>query len=84
MKSNNKRHSNKPETGKEIISEILWLYSQVFNTDAGQRVLEDLKIDLKHGENLYTKGIPVTDLYYQMGRQSVINDLLNKLKVTTK
>jgi hypothetical protein len=51
-------------------------YKKVFNSDAGQRVLEDLKAMLKHGQNIYHIKQENRDLHYELGRQSVINDIL--------
>lgn len=75
-----KQHSQKPATGKDKINEIFQMYAKVFNTDAGQRVLEDLRKSLKYGQTLYNKGQSTEDLHYEMGRQSVFNDILYALK----
>lgn len=51
-------------------------YRVAFASDAGQRVIQDLKKLLRYGENLYFKGQSTEDLHYHMGRLSVLHDIL--------
>lgn len=55
------------------------LYQSLFNSAHGAKVIEDLKKTLHHGKNLYHPGQTNSDLHYELGRQSVINDILYTL-----
>jgi hypothetical protein len=51
-------------------------YRVAFASEAGQRVIEDLKLRLHHAQTLYANKQTTEELHYLMGRQSVINDIL--------
>lgn len=76
--SKSKLKENK--TKEQIINEIKNNYLKTFSTDSGQRVIEDMKTSLKHGQNVYYPGQSNNDLHFMLGRQSVINDILRMLE----
>lgn len=51
-------------------------YKKTFRSDSGIQVLEDLKKSLKYGETIYSAGMSDKDLAFEIGRQSVINDIM--------
>lgn len=72
--------SNKKKS-TEALSNNTLAYQGVFTSSAGRVVLEHLKKTLRFGENIYAPGMSEMDIAYQLGRQSVINDInfiLNK------
>ena len=60
------------------------LYRDVFGSASGQKVLEDLKLSLHFGKTLFFEGQPNTDLHFHLGRQSVINNLVEFLSSGNK
>jgi hypothetical protein len=75
-----KRYKDKPQTSADQLSENDLNFLRTFQSDAGKRVLEELKRVLRYGENVYHSGQANEDLHYQLGRQSVINDILFIIK----
>ena len=63
----------KPKQSLKIIESN---YRATFQTDAGKLVIEDLKLTLGHGKTLYSNKQTSEELHFQMGRQSVIHDIL--------
>lgn len=54
-------------------------YKALFGSDFGKQVLEDMKITLQYGQTIFGDGMLKEDLHYYIGRQSVINDIINTL-----
>jgi hypothetical protein len=67
--------SNKKDT-RPSLTPLDIVYQRAFKTGHGAQVIEELKKSLRYGENLYHEGQSNGDLHYQLGRQSVINDIL--------
>lgn len=60
------------------IKDKLAQYKHVFlRTREGELVLQDLKDSLGYGQNVYVSGQNRDDTYFHLGRQSVINDIVN-------
>lgn len=75
-----KQHS-KPSHG---LTDLEINYKRTFGTTEGVLVLEDLKKLLKYGETLYSYKKENSDLHFESGRQSVINEILFILAKTAK
>lgn len=69
--------SDKLKKYKEDRKKIQDTYRQVFGTPQGQRLLEDLKKSVGHGQTLYQENSSNSDLAFHLGRQSLINDIVN-------
>ena len=61
----------------EILQDI---YKAVFSQGGGAVILEDLKKSLNYAQNIYHPGQPKEDLHFNLGRQSVINDIISMMK----
>lgn len=59
-------------------------YKALFNTDAGQRVLEDMKLKYYYGQTLFSSGQTTEQLHFLMGAQSVVHDILFNLSKEQK
>jgi hypothetical protein len=64
----------------EAVKEMELNYYKLFKSELGQIVLADMKLSLGHGKTLYHEKQPNTDLYFHLGRQSVINHIVNLLE----
>lgn len=57
-------------------------YIQCFRGNpAGQRVLEDLKAWLNYGKTVYNPSSTNENLHFELGKQSVINDIVYRLEM---
>lgn len=74
MKKN--KQAKKPQKFREEIEILRDIYQAVFSQGGGKVILEDLKKNLNHARNLYFPGQTKDDLHYNLGRQSVINDIM--------
>lgn len=66
---------------KKPLSDLELSYKRTFLSADGQRVLKDLMMRLRFHETVYHPKQPNEDLHYELGRQSVaneINSILNK------
>jgi hypothetical protein len=52
-------------------------YKHTFSTREGALVLNDLKASLGYGQNIFIPGQNREDTFFNLGRQSVINDIVN-------
>lgn len=65
---------------QEELQRTISRYKLLFNSDMGRLVIEDLKKSLFHGKTIYHEGATNADLHFHLGRQSVINQILEILE----
>lgn len=72
----------KQEQNKEALKSLKKIeerYKALFASQLGKEVLEDMKASLGYGKTVYAEKSTNQDLSFHLGRQSVINDLVNLL-----
>lgn len=80
----NQRNRQAKSDKKPLLSELDKSYKRAFMSGDGKIVLEDLKALLGHGKTLYQNKQANTDLHFELGRQSVINDIMYILNKEAK
>ncbi len=70
---------SKKKENQQLIKNIQDAYKGTFESGPGRIVLEDLKKSLGHGQTVYTEKASNQDLSFHLGRQSVINQIVNIL-----
>lgn len=70
----------KPVSRKDELEILRDIYKAVFSQGGGAVILEDLKKSLNYARNIYHPGQTNEDLHFNLGRQSVINDIISMME----